>query len=120
MGNPIVFGTPLRALPAPTGLALLALAAADKPVPAIGPAIRFLQHALSQTLAPVSLGWGLLGLRAWGAEPRGSAEWLARSYDRTQVRPANSVALAMLLLAARAESLGSLGITRSESMIAHE
>ena len=73
MGNPIVFGTPLRALPAPTGLALLALAAAGKPVPAIGPAIRFLQHALSQTLAPVSLGWGLLGLRAWGAEPRGSA-----------------------------------------------
>ena len=116
LGNPVVFGTPLRPLPGPTGLALLALAmtAGRTTVPSnvLDPAIAYLQTALAETLAPASLGWGLLGLRAWGAEPAARLEMA-----RFGVRPGRGRASPirpswrLLLLAAGPRSLEVLGLT---------
>lgn len=121
MGNPVVFGTPLRPLPAPTGLALLALARAGAATePTIGPAIDYLHQALPGTRAATSLGWGLLGLRAWGAVPEGAARWLAESCAETIEKPRGAVGLALLLLAADDAGIGLLGVIARERGGRHE
>ena len=105
MGNPVVFGTPLRPQPAPTGLALLALARAGKGSEGtVGPAIEYLRWMLPHTRAPGSLGWGLLGLRAWGAFPEEAGTWLAESCADTLSKPRAAVGLALLLLAVDEET----------------
>jgi hypothetical protein len=99
LGNPVVFKTPLRPLPAPTGMALLALSRLDGPSAIVKPAVAYLQAALAETLAPISLGWGLLGLRAWGSEPVESEDWLNAAFDKLEGREASATELALLLLA---------------------
>jgi hypothetical protein len=115
LGNPIVFGTPLRPLPGPSGLTLLALARLDGPSKAVDSGIAYLRAALAGTLAPVSLGWGLLGLRAWGSEPPEGPGWLASAYGRAEGRELRAVELALLLLASGRRSLELLGITPRNS-----
>jgi len=115
MGNPIVFGTPLRPQPAPTGLALLALAHAGTTTePTVGPAIEYLRSSLPETRAPGSLGWGMLGLRAWGAVPEDAGTWLAESCERTIPRPNAALGLAMLLLAENHEGPRGFANRRGE------
>lgn len=111
LGNPIVFKTPLRPLPGPSGLALLALARLDHHSKVVDPAIAYLRTALAQTLAPTSLGWGLLGLRAWGVEPVECPDWTSSAFERAQSRELRAAELALLLLAAGSGSLKLLGIT---------
>ncbi len=120
MGNPIVFGTILRPIPAPTGLALLALASTGTPREFVGPSLAYLRDSLASTHAPVSLGWGLLGLRAWGAWPDRADEWLAESYRLSLTRNANAIDLAMLILAAESRSIPTLGIAPLRKEAAHE
>ncbi len=110
LGNPVVFGTTLRPLPGPTGLALLALARVDGPSPAIAAAIAYLREALLGTLAPASMGWGLLGLRAWGAAPAWAADRLAAATERASSREPSTAELALLLLAGGGRSLEVLGV----------
>ena len=74
-------------------------AGADRPGPARpggrgGPlrrrserAIRYLLAALPGTRASASLGWGLLGLRAWGHRPALADDWLAEAYRKVAGRP---------------------------------
>jgi hypothetical protein len=111
LGNPVVFGTPLRPLPGPSGLALLALARLDGRSKIVDSAIRYLRTALAETLAPISLSWGLLGLRAWGAEPSESQEWLASAFEKIASNEARSVELSLLLLAGSSRSLDLLGLS---------
>ena len=111
LGNPVVFGTPLRPLPGPSGLALLALSSLDRRSKVVESAISYLRAALAETLAPASLGWGLLGLRAWGAEPPEASEWLASSFEKASTRDARMAELALLLLAAGPRSMEVLGIS---------
>ena len=111
LGNPVVFGTPLRPLPGPTGLALLALARLDGRSKVVESAIAYLRSALAETLAPASLGWGLLGLRAWGAEPPEGSKWLASAFEQASSRELRPAELALLLLAAGARSMEVLGIS---------
>ena len=114
LGNPVVFGKPIRPLPGPTGLALLALArlAHDHaPRSIIDGALAYSQGVVRQTNAPVSLGWATLGLRAWDAGPDvEAADHLAAATDRTLGRDPSPVELAMLLLAIGERSLAVLGI----------
>ena len=100
-GNTSVFGRQLRPHPGPTGLALLALAAQGvKPRPrAIEPAIAYLLRTLPDVRAPVSLGWGVLGLRAWKASPAAAADWLSESYMLYTGRRDVTAGLSLLLLA---------------------
>jgi hypothetical protein len=111
LGNPVVFKTPLRPLPGPTGLALLALSRLRGPSEIARPALSYLQKALTETRAPISLGWGLLGLRAWGAEPSEGTSWLNTAFERLEGREPSTTELALWLLAAGgASSLGLFGV----------
>jgi hypothetical protein len=102
-GNPAVLGRALRAQPEPSGLALLALKAHGEETPECRRGIDYLRQALPGVRAGTSLGWGVLGLRAWDACPREAATWLGESYYRHGSRPDAVVSLALLLLAASGE-----------------
>jgi hypothetical protein len=110
LGNPIVFDTPLMPLPGPTGLALLALAKLGTRSKVVDQAIHYLQSALAGTLVPISLGWGLLGLKAWDAWPVEGKNWLALAYEKAATKEPGTVELAMLLLASGERSLELLGV----------
>jgi hypothetical protein len=98
-GNKAAFGHPLRPQPAPTGLALLALAHRDERTPTVARAIQYLQDALPGLRAASSLGWGLLGLRAWSSAPEEAERWLAEAYLRSTGRSDAAMKLSLLLLA---------------------
>ncbi len=118
-GNRITKGTPLRALPAPTGISLIALATAltateraDRHVREIVQrAINYLLEQLPRTRAPQSLGWGLLGLAAWGVHPEEAEWWLSESAEQMLGRRAEPLPLGVLLLAERPDrSLRAMGV----------
>jgi hypothetical protein len=100
-GNPLVFGRELRPQPGPTGQALMALAATDagRHLHCVDLAISYLKRILPETLAPISLAWGVLGLHAWGACPADSASWLAKSFATHRLDKDVTVGLGLLLLA---------------------
>ena len=99
-GNPAVFGRDLRSQPGPSGVALLALAALGDDSPECRRGIDYLRQALREVRSGVSLGWGVLALRAWEACPGDAGSWLLESYRRYGARPDQAVSLALLLLAA--------------------
>jgi hypothetical protein len=113
-GNSTVFGADLRPHPAPTGLALLALADNDDAVsPLISQSCAYLERILPTTRAPQSLCFGILALTAWGRRPPEADDWLAAAHAGA-ARRSNSIAeLAYLLLAAGPRSLDLLGLQRS-------
>jgi len=115
-GNTSVFGRTLRPQPGPTGLALLALAARGEGAPAVPAALDYLRATLPALRAAVSVGWGVLALRAYHACPIEADAWLAEAFDRCTGRADAALGLALLLLAAREETLGllpPLGRTKS-------
>jgi hypothetical protein len=116
LGNPTVFGKVLRPMPEPSGLALLAMTWTAVTPDVVRPAMAYLNATLAGTLAPISLGWGLLGLRAWGAPPPDGPRWLASAFEAVSTRAPGAAELALLLLAVAGDrSLELLGITpRSE------
>ena len=77
----------LRAQPGPSGLALLALAAHGDDSPECRRGIDYLRQALRDVRAGVSLGWGVLGLRAWDACPPEPRTWLARIVRQVRCAP---------------------------------
>ncbi len=108
-GNKSVFGRPLRPQPAPTGLALLTLAGTGPRTADIGRAVRYLADALPGIRASASLGWGLVGLRAWGETPDGSDAWLSEAVVGLADRPDAAPKLACLLLASGGRTLELFG-----------
>lgn len=98
-GNKAVFGHALRPQPGPTGVALLALAGQDARTEIVDRAIRYLNETLPGIRACASLGWGLLGLRAWNAAPVEADNWLAEAFHHASGRPDAAPKLALLLLA---------------------
>jgi hypothetical protein len=115
-GNKAVFGTELRPQPGPTGLALLALAAVGTRSEAISRGLTYLGEAVRDLRAPVSLGWGVLGLRAHHVFPDDAATWLAQACARCIGKPDAAMGLALLLLASSERSLGLL-VKRSSTRI---
>lgn len=97
-GNKAVFGRGLRAQPGPTGLALLALTGTGPRTEAVDRAVRYLRGVLPDVRASASLGWGLLGLRAWGETPEASRDWVAEALATASGRPDSAPKLAALLL----------------------
>jgi hypothetical protein len=107
-GNKAVFGRDLRPQPGPTGLALLALAARKDCSPQARAGIDYLRSVLPGVRAAISLGWGVLGLRAHGSCPRDAGGWLAESFERSAPSDDATMNTAILLLAASERALDYL------------
>ena len=108
-GSNMVYSTNFRPQPAETGIALLALRSSGAPEEMIGKACAFLERALPTVHSAQSLGWGLLGLTAWGRRPEAADQWLAESYARAAHHPEAAPQVSYLLLAAGERSLILLG-----------
>ena len=97
-GNRRVLAHVLRPFPATTGLALAALSGETRDT-RIDAAVEYLRGELARVRVPLSLAWGLIGLRAWNAQPPLAQQWLAECAERLLIRPANPHYDALLLLA---------------------
>lgn len=131
-GNTVVLGQTLRPHVQPTGLAMLALAGEDhkpdaqarenavspnNPVPRlhfglVERSLAYLQRSLLPPVTATSLAWALLGLRAHGIESPNAADLLAAAHRRVQAHDRSPQKLALLALAAQADSLALLVSSR--------
>jgi hypothetical protein len=113
-GNNLLFRTVLRPQPGPTGLALLALASLGAREKAVGPALDYLESVLPVIRSAQSLGWGILGLSAWGRRPPGAAGWLRDAYDELVADGiVDAFGLAHLVLADCDDARDVIGLTVS-------
>ncbi len=80
-GNTAVYGQELYPQPENTGLALCALSGLVSRAD-VHRSIDYLRSRILQIRTPLSLGWGLLGLGAWGERPVGARSWILESLER--------------------------------------
>ena len=112
-GNSTVFGADLRPQPAPTGMALLALAGLDdRDSPLISLSCDYLDAVLPTTRAPQSLCFGILALEAWGRRPAAADSWLDAAGASAALRSDSIPQIAYLLLAFASRALPLFGISR--------
>ncbi|MGA6993195.1 MAG: hypothetical protein WBX50_04775 [Candidatus Deferrimicrobiaceae bacterium] len=101
-GNTSVYGQELYPQPENTGLALDALAGRVLRND-VARSLGYLEERLTHVRAPLSLGWGLLGLGAWGARPGNARHWLRESFAlQRKYGPYDTTLLSLLLLASLA------------------
>ena len=101
-GNSSVFGKELHPLPECTGIALQALAN-DTDIQYVEKSLDYLLSKFPTLRTPISLGWALLGLGAWGLRPSNADELILRSLDlQNRYGPYPIPSLALLLCAAKA------------------
>jgi len=109
-GNTRVFDNALRAFPGTTGLVLRALAGeSPREAQTVETSIRYLIEELGHVRAPMSLGWGLIGLGAWRACPPESPQWLTQCAERVTVDEASPVYEALMLMASHALAASGVG-----------
>ncbi len=85
-GNTRVLGNLLRPFPATTGVALLALVGEER-TDEVERSLDYLRGAVRSIRSPISLGWSLMALRAWGeAMPEGD-DWISDSVTHPRRRP---------------------------------
>ena len=98
-GNTAVYGQELHPQPENTGMALCALSG-FVPKADIRRSIDYLGSRTLRVRAPLSLGWGLLALGAWGERPAGARSWVLESLGRqTKYGPYDTTLLSLLILA---------------------
>jgi hypothetical protein len=101
-GNTRVFGSELHPAPESTGAALQALAGLV-PYQEIRKSIDYLKAEVGRARTPIAVGWGLLGLAAWGEAPKGSRDLILQTLGRQErygSYDTSSLALVLLPLAA--------------------
>jgi len=101
-GNTIVFAKELHPLPECTGIALQALSGMT-PTREIERSLDYLLQELPGLRTPISLGWTILGLGAWGLKPVNTAElgWAClQRQERYGLYPLPSLALLLCAMAA--------------------
>ena len=97
-GNTTVFGAELHPAPESTGAALQALASLV-PYQEIKKSVDYLRIEMDRARTPIGLGWGLLGLGAWGEAPKGSRDLIYHTLGRQErYGPYDTSSLALLLL----------------------
>ncbi len=98
-GNTIVFDQELFPMPDTTGIALTALAG-QVPQNQINKSLDYLKNRVKQTRTPLSLGWALLGLGAWGERPAESQDWILETLKKQKVfGPYDTSSLSLLIIA---------------------
>ncbi|MGD9729116.1 MAG: prenyltransferase/squalene oxidase repeat-containing protein [Nitrospiraceae bacterium] len=114
-GSTKVFGRPTPPLPESTAVALHALAG-HVPQQQIAHSLEYLIGELPRLKTPLSLGWSLLALGAWGDKPSQSAKWILESLQLQQkYGPYALPSLALLALAEQAPSGLTLALKSSRS-----
>jgi len=98
-GNTSVFGKELNSMPAPTGIALQALAALV-PRERIEKSLIYLKTDVEKLYTPFSLGWSLLGLSSWDERPSNSQALVLSCLDRQKRYGHYSTSLLSLLVLA--------------------
>ena len=98
-GNTSVYGRKLYAQPDQTGVALLALrpyASREEVYRSLG----YLKEEIGRISTPLSLGWGFLGLEAWGNRPPDVVRRVQDCADRQMRRGTyNTQEISILLVA---------------------
>lgn len=98
-GNTLVYGQELYPQPGYTGLALCALAGTVSKEE-VSKSLDYLKIMLPSVRTPFSLGWALLGLRAWGIRLPNYRPWILDSLTRQEKFGAyDTPNLSLLLLA---------------------
>jgi hypothetical protein len=80
-GNTLVFDQELYPMPDTTGLALNALAWEVRE-DQVTRSLEYLKARIKHWRTPLSLGWSLLGLGAWGARPEDAESWIIESLKK--------------------------------------
>jgi hypothetical protein len=99
-GNTTVFGTELAAMPESTGLALSALSGFVKRQE-VSRSIAHLKGSVETLTTPLSLGWAILGLAAWGERPQNAGNLIDRCLNRQNRYGAYDTSLIALMLVCR-------------------
>ncbi len=113
-GNTLVFGAELLSAPEETALALAALAG-EVERGAVDRSLRLLRAEAARVRTPLTLGWALLALAAWGERPLDADDRVEESFARVERYGGyDSADLALLALAAVAPDglLAALGRRR--------
>jgi len=97
-GNTKILGNTLRPFPGPTGVALCALQGETRQEE-VASSVKYLERELQRIRAPMSLGWGLIGLNAWARPEHGGEPWLNESAARLERWEIDPLAASLLLLA---------------------
>jgi hypothetical protein len=96
-GNTIVFGQELRPMPENTGMALYALA--DRVTEeSIKVSLEYLESQAPSLRTPLSLGWCLMGLGAWGNRPDNAKEQVLDSLKLQKIYGSYTTTLLSLLI----------------------
>jgi hypothetical protein len=92
-----------------TGIALSALAG-NIPQREVEKSVRYLRSQVKRLRTPLSLGWGILGLAAWGQRPGQATAWIQESMSRHKEYEVYDTTLVSLLLLAlvRKKGFGNL------------
>ena len=102
-GSTTVFNRELHPLPECTAIALQALAD-NTAIHEIERSLQYVSHELPHLRTPISLGWTLLGLGAWGLKPTNTEELVSACFQRQErYGPYALPSLALLLCGAKAE-----------------
>ena len=96
-GNTIVFGQELRPMPENTGMALNALAGRVTEE-SIKVSLEYLEFQIQSLRTPLSLGWCLMGLGAWGKQPDNSKERVLDCLKLQKIYGSYTTALLSLLI----------------------
>lgn len=98
-GNTLVYGQELYPQVENTGLALCALAG-DVSQEEVRSSLDYLDGSIQRLRTPLSLGWGILGLGAWGRRPVRARDWIMESIERQgKYGPYDTTLLSLLILA---------------------
>ena len=122
-GSTTVFNRELPPLPECTAIALQALAG-NIAMHEIERSLQYVSHELSHLRTPISLGWTLLSLGAWGLKPTNTEELVSACFQRQErYGPYALPSLALLLCAAKAQqglySLFPASLPHPSAWIAH-
>src|SRR5206468_3578525 len=96
-----VLGQFIRPHIEPTGIGLIALAGETDPSSRIAKSIAWLRRSIGPETTPLSLAWGLLGLRAHGVMLSPADDWLSSAAARVVARDRSPHKLALVALAAK-------------------
>ena len=114
-GNTTVLGQMLRPHLQPTGITLLALTGEEDPAGRILASQDFLARNLTVQTPAASLAYGILGLAAYDRVPTLAGQWLEAAYRHTVQRGADSLRLALLILAAAGARAPVIRLVPTES-----